>query len=96
MSVYVFDDLFSIIHFLLGFIVGLLRSIGLSNFATLITLVYILYERLESDNVYMIGDFVEFLLGVLFAELLVSKYANYLSLSKLWKNTIHGLHHAKT
>ena len=70
---YIFDDLWSFLHFLYGFAIAFIEQFNLRPIAVVLLVVYILYERVsKNDYFYMVGDYVEMILGYLTGKLLVS------------------------
>jgi hypothetical protein len=77
MKIKVFDDLLSLLHFFLGFLCSFLylMSSPFINLAVLITLIYFSYEFIEAlldlDFGSLIGDLIEFFLGIIFGLIII-------------------------
>ena len=69
----VFDDHWSYLHLALGAVTRVLASLGAPWLAIAILLAFIAWEVNEQEKVYCkLGDFVEFLVGYVLADLALS------------------------
>jgi len=77
MRIKIFDDSLSLLHFFLGFLCSFLylNSSPWINIALLITIIYYAYEFIEAlldlDFSSLIGDLLEFFLGLVFGWVIV-------------------------
>ena len=67
----IFDDRWSFLHFVLGFLTRLLKDLGLWTISLIIFVAFIAYEWREQENRFCkLGDFVEFVLGSMLYDLI--------------------------
>jgi len=66
----VFDDPWSVLHFVLGFMTRLLKDLGLWIVSLAIFVAFVAYEVVEQESRFCkLGDFVEYLIGYTMADL---------------------------
>jgi len=66
----IFDDHWSVLHFVLGMVTKLMAHLGLWIVSTVIFVVFVVYEWWEQESRFCkLGDFIEFILGYVFADM---------------------------